>query len=81
MHLPVELPPTTLIKIKHYDKSDNAFVKIKLCRDLTSEKSEFYEFKMALLDNNNPEEFLLFVCNFNMNIKASGTFNIDAKIQ
>ena len=29
-----------------------------------SEKSYLYEFKMALFDNGDPEEFLLFISNF-----------------
>ena len=44
----VDPPPTTLIKNKHDDKSDKNFVKIKLRRYLTSEKSELYEFKIYL---------------------------------
>ena len=40
---------------------DKYFVKIKLCRDLTSEKSDLYEFKMALFNNGKPEEFLLYI--------------------
>ena len=40
-----------MIKSKHDDKSYNDFVKLKLRSDPTSEKSELYEFKMALFDN------------------------------
>ena len=40
-----------LIKSKHDDNFDKYFVKLKLFRDLTSEKSDLYEFKMALFDN------------------------------
>ena len=36
---------------------------------------------MALFDNGNMEEFLLFVSNFNMNIEASGTLVTGANIQ
>ena len=36
---------------------------------------------MALFDNSDPEEFLLFFCNFNMNPEASGTLKSGAKIQ
>ena len=52
-----------------------------MCRDLTSEKSDVYEFKMALFVNRNMKEFLLFVRNFQMNIKAPGTLATGAKIQ
>ena len=36
---------------------------------------------MALFDNGEPEEFLLFISNFNMTIKVSGTLNSGANIQ
>ena len=52
----VEPPP---IKSKHDDKSDQDFVKLKLRRDPMSEKSDLYEFQMALFDNGYPEEFLI----------------------
>ena len=56
----VEPPPITLKSNKNYKKSDKYFVKIKLCRDTMSQKSDLYEFKMALFDNGEPDEFLLF---------------------
>ena len=69
----------------NYSKSnaewDKCCVKIKLRRDPESEKSVLYEFKMALFDNGDPDEFLLFVCNFQMTLKASGTLADSAKIQ
>ena len=36
---------------------------------------------MFLFDNGEPEEFLLFVINFNMNLAASGTLEGDVKFQ
>ena len=39
-----------------------------------------YEFKTALFDNGGPEEFLLFVRNFNMNIEASVKLKANANI-
>ena len=36
---------------------------------------------MSLFDNGKPEDFLLFVCNFNMNLAASGMLEADAKFQ
>ena len=42
---------------------------------------DLYEFKMALFENGDPEEFLLFVRNFQMTLKASGTLTASAKIQ
>ena len=50
-----ETPPIPLIKIKNDEKSDKKFIKIKLCRDLTSEKSDLYEFKMDLFNLDKPE--------------------------
>ena len=42
---------------------------------------DLYEFKMSLFENGKPEEFLLFVCNFNMTLAASGTLEAGAKYQ
>ena len=36
---------------------------------------------MSLFDHGDPEEFLLFVRNFNMTLTATGTMEMDAKIQ
>ena len=36
---------------------------------------------MSLFDNGDPEEFLLFVRNFNMTLAASGALEAGAKIQ
>ena len=60
-----------LIKSKHDDKSDKYSLKLKLHRDLTSEKSDLYEFKMSLFGNSDPEEFFLFIRYLKMAIKAS----------
>ena len=46
-----------------------------------SEKSDLYDFKMNLFENGEPEEFLLFVRKFNMNLAASVTLATDAKLQ
>ena len=43
--------------------------------------SNLYEFKMSLFENGKPEEFLLFVRHFNMNLAASGTLEVGAKFQ
>ena len=50
-------------------------------RDPTSEKSDLYRLKMTLFDNGDPEEFLLFIKNFNMTIEASGMLVARVKIQ
>ena len=59
LQLHVDPPPITLIKIKHNDKSENDFVKIKLRRYLTSENSDLYEFKMDLFYNGYQEAFFV----------------------
>ena len=41
---------------------------MKLTGYTTSEKSDPYEFKMALFYDGDLEEFLLYICNFEMNI-------------
>ena len=64
--------PYSTNKNNNDDKLDKYFVKIKLCRDTTSENLDLNELKMALFDNGNLEEFLLFIKNFNMTIEASG---------
>ena len=56
------------------------FVKLKLRRDPTSSMLDLYDFKMSLFDNGEPEEFLLFVRNFNMTLAESGTLEAGAKI-
>ena len=76
-----EPSPITLIKSQNNDKLDKYFVKIKLRRDPTSDKSDHYEFKMALFDNGESEDFLLFVKNFNMPLKASVMLNSGTNIQ
>ena len=77
----VDPPPTTLIKSKNDNKSYKDFVKIKLRRDPTSENLDLYQLKMALFANGDPEEFLLFIRNFNMTPEASGTLKDGANIQ
>ena len=54
---------------------------IKLRRNPTSEISYMYGFKMAMFDNGNIDEFLLFVQHFNIHIEASGTLAANGNIQ
>ena len=44
-----------------------------------SEKLDLYEFKIALFDNSKSEEFLLFIRNLNMALKAPVTLKSGAK--
>ena len=41
---------------------------------------ELYEFKMSLFDHGKPEEFLLFIRNFNTTLAVTRTVDIDVKI-
>ena len=74
-------PSTPLIKIKHDDKLDKYFLNIKLCSNPKSEKSDPYEFKTTSFYNGNPEEFLLFIHNFNTNLAASVMLETAVKFQ
>ena len=46
-----------------------------------SSTSDLYEFKMSLFDHGQPEEFLFFIHNFSMTLAATGTLEMNAKIQ
>ena len=74
-------PPIPPIKEAHYGKSHKYFVKLKLRRDPTFSTLDRYEFKMYLFDNGKTREFLLFVCNFNMHLTASGELEAGTKYQ
>ena len=77
----VEPPPIPLIKSKNDEKSDKYCAEIKLRRDPTSENSYLYGFKFSLFDIGDPEGLLLFISNFNITPKASGTLVSGAKVQ
>ena len=77
----VEPPSITLINKTYNGDSEKDFVKLKLRRDPMSSTSELYEFKISLFEHGDPEEFLLFICNFNMDIAAAGTLDMDVKTQ
>ena len=80
--LPDVYPPLIpLIQETYNGKSERYFVKIKLRRDPMLYMSDLYELKKYLFDNGNLEEFLLFVCNFNMTLTTSGTLETGAKVQ
>ena len=76
----VQPPRIALIKSKNYEKLYKDCVKTYLCRNPTSAKSDLYVFKMCLFDNGNPEEFLLFIHNFQMTLGASVALTAGAKI-
>ena len=79
MHM--KSPRILRIKSMNNDRSDKYCVQIKLRRDMMSQNSDLYENKMALFDNGDPEEFLLFIRNFNMFLKKSGKLTARANIQ
>ena len=77
----MNLPQIPLIKIKNDKKAETYCVKIKLCRDPTSENLDLKRFKMALFGKGDPEEFLLFVQNFKMTLEALGKISANSNIQ
>ena len=50
VHIHMEFPPITIIKIKIDIKLYKYYVKLKLCINTMSDKSDIYEFIMALFD-------------------------------
>ena len=74
-------PPILLIKIKNDTKLDKDCIKNKVHRDTMSEKSDIYEFKMALFENGETEELLLSIHKFQTTLEASGTLSDGTKIQ
>ena len=74
-------PPIPLIKSNNDIKSENYCVKIKFCRDPTFENQDIYEFKMALFDNGEFDEFLLFMQNSNMMLNESWMLTDNKKLQ
>ena len=51
VHIRVDPHPNTQLKSNLYMDSEKGYVDIKLCRNPMSEKSDMYEFIMALFDN------------------------------
>ena len=66
----IDPPPIPLIQIMNDTKAEKYCVKIKLRKYTMSVKSYLYEFKMALFDDREPEEFLLLLQNLKMTINA-----------
>ena len=75
----LDLPRILIIKEEHNGKSDKNSVKLELHIDQKISTSDPYEFKMTLFGSGNPEEFLLFIHNFNMTLQASWMLDADAK--
>ena len=81
VQLHVVTTPIPILESNNKYKLDKYCVKIKFRRDPTSQKLDLYEFKTALFDNGEPEEFLLFIRNFNMTLEASGMLAANKNIQ
>ena len=77
----VEPLPITFMMGTYDGKSYKYFIILKLHRYHMSSTPDLYEFMMSLVGNGEPETFLLFVCNFNMNFVATGILETGAKIQ
>ena len=77
----VEPPPITLINWTYDGKLEKDIVKLKLRKYPTSSTLDLYDFRMSLFDNGNPEESLLLLHNFNMNLAATGMLETVTKIQ
>ena len=72
--------PIPLIKEMYNGKSDGDFVKLNFLRYPTSSMSYLYEFKISLFEHGDPETFLLFIRDFNINLTAIETLEVGAKI-
>ena len=75
----VDPSPIPLYKEMSTGKSDGDHVKLKLHRDTTYSTSDLYEFRMSLFDHGDPEEFLFFVRNLQMNIAATGMIETEER--
>ena len=54
---------------------------MELCRNPMSSTLNHYTFRMSLFENGDPEEFLMFVRNFNMTLAEIGTLETGSNIQ
>ena len=59
---------------------ENIVLKLNCVGILRQKNRNYTSLKMAVFDNSNPEEFLLFVQNFQMMLEASGTISTISKI-
>ena len=73
--------PIPLVKETSTRNPDGDYVKLNLHRYTMSSTSDLYEFRMSLLDHGEPEEFLLFVQNLQMNLSAKETLETEARVQ
>ena len=74
--LHIEPPYILLIKRDLERELENNFNIVNLCRNPTSYTSDFYEYKIALFKNEEPERFLQFLRNFVKSIEISGEISV-----
>ena len=72
-------PTILLIREMSTGKPDGDDVKLNLCRDPTSSMLDLYNFRMSLFGHGDPEEFLLFVQNFQMILSDTGMLETKVK--
>ena len=77
----VKPPQIPLVKETSTGKSDGDYVKLKMYRDPIYSMLDLYEFRMYLFDHGEPEEFLLFVQNFQTTLAVTGTLETESKVQ
>ena len=79
LQIHMESTPIPLIKSKNDDKSDKDSEEINCISILLQKNSIFMKFKTPLFDKVDPEEFLLFVSNFQLTLKDSVALAASAK--
>ena len=69
----VKYPPITLINMEQVGvKKESDYIKVKIFRNPASATSEIYKAKLALFENRELEEFVLFICDFRKAPEAMG---------
>ena len=77
----VNPPHIPLIKSNIDTKFERDYKKTNRRRNPTSKTYSRYEFKTTLFDLGDPEEFILFQCNYQMILKVLGNIAMGEKIQ
>ena len=77
----VEPPTIPLVKETSTDNSHGDYVRLNLRRDPMSSTLDLNEFRISLFDHGEPEDFLLFFRNFQINLAATGTLETEDKVQ
>ena len=77
----VEPPLIPLIKEAYTGNSDVDYVKLKIRIYPTSSTLDLYKYSIYLFDHGKPEEFLLFIWNFQMTLADTGTLKSEVKVQ